>query len=179
MESVVRNFNTDENFWETNPSFKLIKEFKEFHDKDKSKGKRNSSQIMWAVAFLIDPHEHNIWRNLIEEDRKMLIQDDFLKKKDFNWEDYEDLTDLYYKLVLTVPEKDYLELISKMTERKQFIKDTSYTLDNAKILDDMVLKTAKLYEELEVVKQKLSQSKQIDGETKGGMQESATEQGLL
>lgn len=179
MESIVRNFNTDENFWETNPSFKLIKEFKEFHDTDKSKGKGKSSQLMWAIAFLVDPHEHNIWKNLIEEDKKMLIQDDFLKKKDFDWEEYQPLIDTYYNLVLTTPEKDYLELISKMTERKQFIKDTPYTLDNAKILDDMVLKTAKLYEELEVVKQKLAQSKDIDGETKGGMQESATEKGLL
>lgn len=193
--SLLRNFNTDENFWETNPIFKTVKIFEEFYNKDKTKGKKKSSQIMWAIAFLVDPHEHNIWKNLTELDKKVLIQDDFLKNDKFKWSEYQELIDEYYNRVLSIPEKDFQELIDKMNERKEFIKSTPYTLDsyeedpstgklrlikgNAKDLDKMVVDTAKLYEQLEIVKAKLERSKAIDGETKAGMQESATEKGLL
>lgn len=193
--SLLRNFNTDENFWETNPIFKTVKIFEEFYNKDKTKGKKKSSQIMWAIAFLVDPHEHNIWKNLTELDKKVLIQDDFLKNDKFKWSEYQELIDEYYNRVLSIPEKDFQELIDKMNERKEFIKLTPYTLDsyeedpstgklrlikgNAKDLDKMVVDTAKLYEQLEIVKAKLERSKAIDGETKAGMQESATEKGLL
>jgi len=63
MTTITRNFETDENFWETNPAFKSIKVFNEFQKKDKSKNKSRSSQIMWAIAFLVDPHKHNPWKN--------------------------------------------------------------------------------------------------------------------
>jgi hypothetical protein len=195
MESLTRNFNTGDNFWETNPIFLTVSTFEEFYKEDKTKGKNKSSQIMWAIAFLIDPHEHNVWRNLSESDKKLLIIDDYLKSKTFKWSDYQHLIDEYFKRALTSPERDYYELIDKMEERKNFIKNTPYTLDayetdeetgrsrlikgNAKDLDKMVVDTVKLYEQLEVVREKLEKSKQGDGETKGGMQESATEKGLL
>lgn len=195
MESIVRNFNTNDNFWETNPSFLTVKIFEQFHSSDKSKDKSKSSQIMWAIAFLVDPHQDNIWRNLNDSDKKLLISEDYLKNDNFNWDLYSSYIKEYYNRCLTAPEKDYLELVEKMNERKEFIKNTPYTLDsveydestgksklikgNAKDLDTMVVNTVKLYEQLDIVKEKLEKSKQGDGETKGGMQESATEKGLL
>lgn len=190
MDTLVRNFNTDENFWEVNPIFKTVKIFNDFYKNDKSKGNKNSSQIMWAVAFLIDQHPDNIWRNLTEDDKKTLIAEEYLKKKDFNWDLHSDIINEYEKRILTLPERDFVDLVEKMHERKLFIKHTPYTLDTlsedgktikgtAKDLDSMVVNTVKLYEQLEVVKQKLERSRQVDGETRGGMQESATEQGLL
>lgn len=193
MTSITRTFNTDENFWETNPAFLTISKFEHFYDLDKSKGKKKSSQIMWAIAFLLDPHQDNVWRNLNEHDKKMLIVDDYLKNSKFKWSEYQDIIDEYYNRVLTLAEKDFYELQEKMHERKEFIKNTPYSLDaleevdgkmrvirgTAAQLDKMVVDTAKLYEQLEVVKQKLEKEAAQDGETKGGMQESATEQGVL
>lgn len=193
MTTIVRNFNTNDNFWETNPSFLSIGLFKRFNEEDKSKGKKNSSQIMWAIAFLLDPHVDNPWKNLSEQDKKILIADEYLEQPNFEWEKYEALIEEYYKRVLTLAEKDFYELMEKMHERKEFIKNTPYTLDTleevdgrirsikgtAIQLDKMVTDTIKLYEQLELVKQKLEKEKLSDGETKGGMQESATEKGLL
>lgn len=193
MTTIVRNFNTDDNFWETNPSFKSIEKFRHFYELDKSRSKKISSHIMWAIAFLLDPHQDNPWKNLSEVDKKILIADEYLEVAKFKWEDYQDLIDEYYQRVLTLAEKDFYELIEKMHERKEFIKNTEYTLDSleeidgrtrsikgtAAQLDKMVVDTAKIYEQLELVKQKLEKEKNSDGETKGGMQESATEQGLL
>lgn len=193
MTSITRTFNTDENFWETNASFLTVSKFEHFYNLDKSKGKKKSSQIMWAIAFLIDPHQDNIWKNLNEHDKKMLIVEDYLKDKKFKWSEYQDIIDEYYNRALTLAEKDFYELQEKMTERKEFIKNTPYSLDaieeidgrmrtvkgTAAQLDKMVVDTAKLYEQLELVKQKLEKEAAQDGETKGGMQESATEQGIL
>lgn len=193
MTTIVRNFNTSDNFWEINPAFKTIKLFNSFNEEDKSKGKKESSQIMWALAFLLDPHTDNPWKNLSEDDKKLLIMDDYLSNLKFNWDDYQELIDEYYNRVLTLAEKDFYELQEKMHERKEFIKNTPYSLDSMQEidgrmklvkgtsaqLDKMVVDTAKLYEQLELVKQKLEKEKLSDGETKAGMQESATEQGLL
>jgi len=193
MTSITRTFNTDEIFWETNPSFLTISKFEHFYNLDKSKGKKKSSQIMWAIAFLLDPHPDNVWKNLNESDKKMLIVDDYLKDDKFKWDEYQDLINEYYNRVLTLAQKDFYELQEKMTERKEFIKNTPYSLDSmeeidgkmrivkgtAAQLDKMVVDTAKLYEQLELVKQKLEKEAAQDGETKGGMQESATEKGLL
>ena len=188
--TLTRNFNTDDNFWETNPIFKTVKIFREFYESDKSRKKGNSSRIMWAIAFLIDQHEENIWRNLTEEDKKTLIAEEYLENKEFEWHLYQDIIGEYEKRIMTVAERDFVELMEKMHERKNFIKNTPYTLDTtdsdgktikgtAKDLDTMVVNTTKLYDQLEIVKQKLERSKQLDGETRGGMKESATEQGLL
>lgn len=193
MTTIVRNFNTDDNFWETNPAFKSIKIFREFYEEDKSRKSKKSSQIMWAIAFLIDPHVDNPWKNLSEEDKKDLIAEEYLEDESFKWKEYQHLIDEYYERVLTLAEKDFYELQEKMHERKQFIKDTPYSLDtleeiDGKIrsvkgtayqLDKMVTDTLKLYEQLEVIKQKIEKERNSDGETRGGMQESATEQGLL
>ncbi len=190
MDSLVRNFNTDDNFWETNPIFKTVKIFNNFYQADKSRKKKTSSQIMWAVAFLIDQHEENIWRNLNDHDKRTLIAEEYLNDKEFQWELYTDIIQEYEKRILTVPERDFVELVEKMHERKNFIKNTPYTLDTlseegkiikgtAKDLDKMVVDTTKLYEQLEIVREKLEKKRQIEGETKGGMKESATEQGLL
>lgn len=195
MTSIIRNFNTDDNFWETNPAFKSIGVFRDFYDEDTSKGKATSSQLMWAVAFLLDPHHDNPWKNLSEDDKKMLIRDDFLKKDVFDWKAIDHIVKEYYNRVLTMAEKDFYELMEKMHERKEFIKNTPYSLDayelneetgkkklvkgTAAQLDKMVVDTIKLYEQLELVKQKIEKQQQIDGETKAGMQESATEKGLL
>lgn len=195
MTTLTRNFNTDDNFWETNPSFKTIKLFRELYEDDSSRSSKKSSQLMWAIALLVDPHQDNPWRNLSEDDKKMLIADEYLNESDFDWSKYQIYIDEYYMRALTLAEKDFQELIEKMHERKEFIKDTPYTLDTyeadpstgkyrvvkgtAKDLDKMIVDTVKLYEQLEVVKQKLEKEKQIDGETKGGREESATEKGLL
>jgi len=193
MTSITRNFNTDDNFWEINPAFKTIKVFKEFFDEDTSRKSKKSSQVMWAIAFLLDPHPDNPWKNLSSDDKKFLITDEYLTDKKFKWEDHEHLIEEYYNRVLTLAEKDFYEIQEKMHERKEFIKNTPYSLDTleeidgrvrsvkgtAAQLDKMVVDTAKLYEQLELVKQKLEKEKAVDGETKGGMQESATEKGLL
>lgn len=187
MDSILRNFNVDENFWEVNPAFLTIKEFVKMHKSDKSKDKFHSSQKMWAIAYLIDPHPDNAWKNVSEEDKIKLIKEDFYNIK---WEDYQDAIDSYREHCLTLAEKDFIRLQKKMHERQNFIDNTPYTLDTSneegKIikgtaiqLDKMVVDTLKIYDQLDQVKARLEKDNSNEGSTKGGMQESATEKGLI
>ena len=62
--SLLTNFQLDANFWQTYPQMILPKAFNDLSKKDKSKGKEESSKIMWAVAMLIDNSETNKFKNL-------------------------------------------------------------------------------------------------------------------
>jgi len=191
MTTITRTFETEENFWEVNPSFLTIKLFREFNKSDKSKKKAKSSQIMWAIAFLIDPHTDNPWKNLADEDKRALIKTDYL---DIEWDEYEDLIAEYYNRCLTAAERNLYDMVEKMNERSKFIKGTEYTLDHmeemdngrfktvkgtALQLDKMVVDSKKIYEQLEQIQQMVNKENTDGGKTKGGMQESAAEQGLL
>jgi len=190
MTTIVRTFDTNENFWLVNPSFLTIKKFREFNKSDKSKNKNTSSQIMWAIAFLVDPHTDNPWKNLADQDKRNLIVTDYCKVE---WDNHEDLIEEYYNRCLTPGERNLFDIIEKMNERSKFIKNTEYSLDEyeevggrskltkgtAAQLDKMVVETKKIYEYLDSVQQMVDKEKTDGGKTKGGMQESAAEQGLL
>jgi hypothetical protein len=66
----------------------------------------------------------------------------------------------------------------KLEERATFINDTEYDLDTGEKLDKFLLNTAKLYEQISVLKDKIRQEKD-SGTTRGGMIKSASEAQLL
>lgn len=189
MTTIAKNFNTDLNFWELNPMFKTVKRFLKLYEDDKSKGKKDSSQLMWAIALLIDPNEANIWRNLSEEDKKMLIRTEFLNEKDyFKWEDHQELIDEYENRCLTIAEKELIRFERKLVDRGNFIAKTTYKLDeyeedNGKVklikgtaeqLDKMMLNTTKINEQYSIIKDMLKQE-EAQGSLRAGAKKSASE----
>ena len=52
---ILEAFNTDVNFWKLHPQLKVPSPFAAIYKEDKSKAKGKSSQIMWAIALLVDP----------------------------------------------------------------------------------------------------------------------------
>lgn len=189
--SIAVNWNTDINFWDLNPSLKVIKEFGELYASDKSKKKEKSSQLMWALALLLDPNEKNPYKNISYEDKKIIIATDFLKDTKFNWEDkfITMLIDVYLNHCLTVAEKELVRFEEKLAQRGDFLAKTRYTLDSyddrgkiekgtADQLDKMMINTGKLYDQLEEIKNKIK-AEQAKGSLRGGEAESASEEGIL
>lgn len=189
--SIAVNWNTDINFWDLNPSVKIIKEFGELYASDKSKKKEKSSQLMWALALLLDPNEKNPYKNISYDDKKFIIATDFLKDKKFNWEDRDIITliDVYLNYCLTVAEKELVRFEEKLAQRGDFLAKTRYTLDSyddrgkiekgtADQLDKMMINTGKLYDQLEEIKNKIK-AEQAKGSLRGGEAESASEEGIL
>lgn len=157
--SVIKNFDEKQNFWQVNPHFKLLGPFKEFFKSDRSRGKDESSKIMWAVAFRLDPSENNIYRNLSDDDKCKYLAKDFLKKPDFKWEDYSDIIGFYKSLILTQAQKsliswnEILEMRDK--ELKTWYKDALKTKDIGLIieLDKIVALTAKFFQDYKKIKE--------------------------
>tara|TARA_R110002167_G_scaffold20995_20_gene76395 strand:+ start:262 stop:840 length:579 start_codon:yes stop_codon:yes gene_type:complete len=192
MTSLSKNWNTDENYWSLHPQMKTIKAFSDLNKRDKSKGKKKSSTMMWAIALYIDPNEQNPWKNTNPLDRMKLIAEDYLNDPEFPWEDpdIQLLIDTYKEFSITVAERALLQIETKIADRAKFLDNTSYSMDTyndesgkvekgtADQLDKMMVNTVKIYQQLEQVKEMLDKES-IEGHGKGGAVESASEQGLI
>ena len=176
--SLLINFDTTVNFWSASPQMKIPKVFAELYKKDKSKDHSNSSQIMWAVAMLIDSSEDNKFRHLNEEDKKLLIKTDYLNNESFDFDVYQEIIDQYIKLHMSKLEQELMKQESKLDERATFIDETPYDLDTADKLDKLLLNTGKLYDQIKDLKDKIRLEKD-SGTTRGGMIKSATEAQLI
>lgn len=183
--SVIKTFDDKQNFWQVNPQFKLMGPFKNFYDSDKTKNKNNSSQIMWAIAFRLDPSDNNIYRNLSDEDKMKYLSEDFIKSKTFKWEDYEELTDFYRSLILTQAQKsliswnEILEMRDK--ELKTWYKDALKTKDMNLIveLDKIVSLTAKFFQDYKKIKEDFVKEDETISRGSGNKIKSLTDSGEI
>ena len=190
METLATAFNFKEgNFWKTNPGFTYFEVLQEFDKNDKTKGKAQSSKVMWAIALLIDPSKDNPYRNMKFHDRKELIATEYLENKNFDWSKYQVFIDEYEKRATTEIEQQLHRFKIKMEERQAFIDGTRYTLDQytdegklikgtADQLDKMMINTDKITNQYEKLMEIVG--KQGDkSSAKGGREKSASEKGLL
>lgn len=178
MKGVITNFDYRSNFWEVNPSFTSFKIFNSVYMDDKSKNKKDSSQIMWAVAFFTDINENNPWRNIEEDEKRDLIKEDILNSKNFKWEAIEPLIDFYKQCIFSIPEKKLFDFYKKLEERTNFINITPYDLENGEQLDKMLANTKKLYDLYFEIKKEF-ESDDKGGNIKGDRKESASEKKLI
>jgi|SRR6056297_1380858 len=156
--SVLSEFDERKNFWQVNPQFKLLGPFKDLYKKDRSRGKKNSSRIMWAIAFRIDPSDENKFRNISDQKKEELISKDFIKDSKFDWSNYDDHMQFYKDVVLTQAEKSLVSWNETMSlrdrELKSFYKDALKQRDIGLIseLDKILSNTAKLYTDYQKIK---------------------------
>lgn len=175
---LLTNFNTTANFWELFPQMKVPKAFADLYKADKSKGHVDSSQIMWAIAMLVDTSEDNKFAHLNEDDRKYLIKEDYLNDNKFDFDKYKPQVDMYISLHMSKLEQELRMQELKLAERAKFINDTTYDLETGEKLDKFLLNTSKLYEQIKVLKDQI-RAERDSGSTRGGRQESASERGLI
>lgn len=195
MTTLSPNWNTDLNYWSLNTAIKTVAVFNHYYKSDKSKDKKESSKIMWAIALLIDPNEKNPWKNTNPIEKKKLIATEYLNNPDFNWEDpkIQELILNYKNRCLTVAEKALIEFEEKLADRANFLSNAEYTFDyyeedergklrlmrgTATQLDKMMTDTKKIYDHLELIKQQLIEES-INTVGKAGAVESASESGLI
>ena len=177
MAGVLSRFDEDINFWKAFPQMKTIGEFKKFHTKDKSKGKNSSSKIMWAIAMLYEIEDNKL-ANYPEEDRREVIEEDWLNKKDFDWSQYDKIIEEYKKTLMSPSKRALLEQRRKTDERTKFLSSVPYTLDNAKELDSLLSNTEKFLSILKKLEETVA-IEEATGNKKGGRAESLSEQGVI
>ena len=156
--SLLKSFDSTSNFWKLHPQFKTMEPFLGFYKADKSREKKDSSTIMWGIAFLTDPSSHNIWRNIPIDERPDKIAKDFFKKPNFKWEKYTEQVEAYKRNVLSQASKSLLLWEEIMNDRGKTLKAMYKTaLKNKNIeeitkLDKLLASTPSYYVDYEKIR---------------------------
>jgi hypothetical protein len=149
--------------------------FSNIYKEDKSKSKTKSSQIMWAIALLVDPDSK--FSNISYTNRKDMISKDYLKLENFDWDKYKDAI-MFYERSLISPAKRQLMVWNKKMDEKTIYLDTLTYEENADTIEGLLKTNVKLFEDLERLLRLVDKEKN-EGATKGGAEESASEKGLI
>ena len=187
MRNIVENYSENVNFWEVNPQFTSVLPFKRLYSSDKSKGKKESSLIMWAIALAHHPKSDLYY---IEDKEERLARDLVgVKKTDSEefWNKYKDIVTAFIEGALTQAEKSLLSWERRLKRRDDFLSEQNYTFgyvdedgiehkDNTKAFDDMQSKTGKFYEEFFKIKKELQDEEVL---SKGKKEKSATAGGEI
>lgn len=176
--SLLNSYDHKANFWKINPQLIIPEQLALLYNSDKSKDKENSSLIMWAICFLLDPSEDNKYKDFPEEDRKKLLIEDFLKQPKFKFEQYQPILDWYNNAMLSTTERSLIAWRKKLEEREKFIADTKYDLDTAEALDKIMANTDKLFNQLERIEKQYTKET-LEAKDKGDSIASASDRNLL
>lgn len=157
---ILDNFDEGVNFWEANPTFKVLGAFQNLRKWDKSKGKEDSSRIMWAIAFLLDPSKKNPYRNLPEDERVNYITEYFFTKTKYSWDTQEiiEAKRFYADCVLSPEQKSLISFEKKLKQRDEYLDKLEYTITNRKELEEALISTPKLYDTYALLKRKVEET---------------------
>jgi len=168
MRNLIESYTPDTIFWDANPQFTAIEPFKSVWKKDKSRGKKTSSDKMWAIAFCHHPKSDAYYIS-DKEDRIPRSVLGFKKQDDVDrfWDEVSELTSVFKDAALTQAEKSLFAWNDRLKKRDAFLSEQDYSFgyvidgveykDNTKSLDDMGGKTAKFYEEYFKIKRELEE----------------------
>jgi hypothetical protein len=174
---VIREYNLSKSFWTLYPQFLEFDIFKEMYKKDRRANKPTSSRMMWAIAAFVDITGNNILHNVSDQDKISIIESDYINVK-FNKVKYKRHIELMKQLLLPREYRALSDLYNKLEERTKLIRDTEYTIDNAKKLDDLIENTDKLLSTIKKMESSIKAGSD-DGITKGNRPESLNEKGII
>jgi hypothetical protein len=175
MATILRNFSPDRSFWDANPMVETVPEFKALKKKE---GVKKSSAIMWAISFLLDKSEDNVWRNVSQNEAMALIASDFLDDENFDFNKYKEAMSAFRRHLMSPGQRSLLNWETKLEERDEFLKETGYDVSTAKLLDDLQKNTLSLFKVKSQIEEMIS--KEGDQATIiGKKQESLSEKGQI
>ena len=172
---ILEGFDTDVNFWKLHPQLKVPLPFASIYKKDKSKSKGKSSQIMWAIALLVDPESK--FSNISLKNRKKMIGEDFLKEKEFKWEEVQSACQYYEEMLVPPTSRQLSVWKKKMDEKSAFLDSLTYEEDS-ELIEKLLATNVKLFTDYDRLL-KMVEKEKDEGSTKGGAIESASETGLI
>lgn len=170
--------NHDNNFWEINSDLLAIKELNTLYQKDTTKQKSTSSNLMWAIYYAYNPEsKFYALPNKLE-----MLEKNFIKDSKFKWAAYKEIVDIYCNVVLTDAERALLNWSEIMVMRDKSIKElyvaalSANNTDELVKLDKMLANTPKLFEDYKKIKKDYEEEKTLK---KGKHIQSLTESGEI
>lgn len=170
------------NFWATHPELKLADTLAEFHKKDTSKGKEESSKIMWAIQMCEQPDSKFYNRpNKYEEMSKT-----FLKTFKINWKKLANVVDSYKDSALSDAERALTSWNETIKMRDHAIKELYQELLQGGVamldtkalrdVDAMLAATPKMFDDYNKIKATFEEEKT---QKKGGRTLSLSDEDAL
>ena len=170
------NGTIEDNIWIINPELKIPDVFNKLYSSDKSKNKKDSSDILWGIYLIYHPISK--FFNLPQADKEKLVNTDFLKQPKFDWGKYKKEIDLFQKLLLSPAKRQLIQWNRMLDEKTDFIKTMKYDEDTCELYEKLITSNTKLYAEYDRISKTLEQEGE-EGITKGGGEESASEKSLI
>ena len=118
-------YNKGNNFWEVNPTYRVVEVFEGLYKADKSNKKKKSSNVMWALAFCL--RRESPLYNMPE--KWNLVITDIIKDNKFKWESNEELIHTFKNTCLTQSERGLLSWEEMMFKRDKYLKNIDYYFD--------------------------------------------------
>ena len=163
------------NYWDTHPNINNLSCFRELYTSDKSKEKTSSSNVMWALEMLCTNDSKNVMRNMTRNEREQELLDNYLTSEEFEKVlAYEKDFENYKMSYLSKRFRFYQKLLE---QREDYMAGLNYET-NASQLDDMLVRTPKIWGEFLKIKKELD-AEELVGHVQGGREESASEKGLI
>jgi hypothetical protein len=155
----------ENNYWEVNVELLIIPEFDKAYHKDKSKNKQDSSVILWGIYYAYHPESK--YYNL--PNKLEVLEKNFIKQKDFSWDNYSDIIEIYKSMVLTDSERALVEWGEIMTMRsvamkklyKELLDQEIAEIDtkSLKEVDSMLASTPKMFEDYKKIRKDYEEEK--------------------
>jgi hypothetical protein len=178
--SLLKDYKRESNFWSTHPQYRVVEAIENLYKNDKSKDKSASSLLMWCLALYSEQTEHNPYGRLPQDERLALIESELLAGETLDVHGtYKEIAEKIKLLTMNRFERAMDVFLRKLEEREAFISKTSYSIENAKALDDMLKGTKDLHSLYKTLLEEIEKDKSSGGITRGGRTESLTERGQI
>lgn len=178
MVDLLNRFDIEGDFWEINTSFVAVKVFKEYRKKDPSRGKAQSSRMMWAICLL--EHPRSKFANTSYEDRLELVNGDYLPNNETLDPEgkHEALIKSFNKYAITRTQRIAKQWGDKLDERFDYMDTLNYADGAGEILDKMLASTDKMWKQYQTCLKDL-EDENSRSQIQGGAIESLSEQNMI
>lgn len=169
--SYIENFDADMNFWDLYPEFKFFQPFKDVYKGDKSKGRKESSIMMWFIAFCYS--KSSKFKNLNPDGldgKHTVVGEDYCGDRNYYSKHQEQLVPLiesFIDMQYTPLEKHLKTWDDLLNKRTAFLKTQDYNLETYDDLDKMAVGTSKVYLTIKNIQDELNKE-DGSGVAKGG-----------
>jgi hypothetical protein len=177
---ILNSYTPGANFWELFPTFGIAGACKKILDEDKSKGKKDSSTMMWFVAFCYEMANNRLY-NLPIEEKHTLVGTDYAGNPLYYTQNKAILDELieYYCQIQDTPADRQLRVWNlKMDEKTKFIQETAYGVETWKMIEDMIKGNKEMYANYQQIKDQLSKEEGMS-KAKGNKIPSLSDSGVI
>lgn len=165
------------NFWKLFPGFAQTTPYSNLYRTDRSKSKKSSSIVMWAILWANAPNCNSFYMSQAEKDEE--IETNFFTRCKYEYKDelIQECFTHFKEKIIPIGLRDIYDYYEILEDRKKFLREQNYNLKNMDNLDKAYAATNTLLKSLKEKEAMFKESEQHT--TYGDIEESASESGQI